>query len=203
MKHRRLASIVLAVVLCSVLGAAHAWSESSIVLPRPGQVGIEGHGGYGTLTAGGDLGQQFGSGYTIGVRLRYRMRYERAVGLVFDSQQFDVRVPQPVDPLNPVSTQLTFVTAGIEMYQMFGTRTKTPRMIMAGAGIAQASAKQNDGDTQFPGDGQFASVGAGMEYFFYRSIAWDASARYLAVFHDGHANHDLQASIGIIMYASY
>jgi hypothetical protein len=173
------------------------------VLPRPGQIGLEGHGGFGMLTSAGDLGSLFGSGYTIGVRLRYRMRYERAVGLVFDSQKFDVRVVEPVDPLNPKATALTFVTAGVEMYQMFGTRSRTPRMLMAGAGIAQASARLNDGDTQFPGDGQFVSVGAGLEYFFFRSMAWDVSGRYLAVFHDGVANHDLQASLGLILYASY
>mgnify|MGYP003693672199 CR=1 FL=1 len=47
------------------------------------------------------------------------------------------------------------------------------------------------------------SAGAGVERFFYRSWAIDASTRFFSVFHDGTANYDFQASIGLIVYATY
>jgi hypothetical protein len=52
-------------------------------------------------------------------------------------------------------------------------------------------------------DGVYVSAGAGLERFIYRSWALDLSTRYMAVFAGGKANHDLQASLGFIFYASY
>ncbi len=193
--------IVIA-ALAVVLGAGAAEAASSIVLPRAGQVGIGGQGQYGTLLDQGTLGKEFGSGPGLAVRARYRMRYERAIGLSFESESFDVRDPQPSDSLY-ARKQLTVILSGIEMYQMFGTRTRTTKYLCAGIALAQTSFKLNDGETEYPGDGLALTAGAGIERFFYRSWAFDLSTRYLAMFHDGKVNHDLQASVGLIFYASY
>jgi hypothetical protein len=88
---------------------------------------------------------------------------------------------------------------------MFATRTRTHRMLSLGAGLAKIAVKLSDGETSFPtaGDGVYVSAGAGIEHFFWQSWAIDLSSRYLAVFHDGKPNHDVQAALGLIFYASY
>jgi hypothetical protein len=174
----------------------------NVVLPRPGQVGISVQGGYGNLFQSGVFGEDFGSGATLAVRLRYRMRFERGIGLSFESQSFDVRKPGSADTS---FATLNLIMSGVEFYQMFGTRTKTTRMLSVGAGIAQASSELNDGETFFfPGsDGIYVSAGAGLERFFFRSLAYDLSLHYFAVFKEGEANHQLQAALGLIFYAGY
>lgn len=209
--------IVPFVLMLWVLAATPAGAASSIVLPRPGQVGLEVGGGYGALLKSGDLGNLYDAGPSFVVRARYRMRYERAIGLSFESQTIDVRTPPPpfdeTDPASVGPTKLSLILSGLEFYQLFGSRTRTTRMIMAGAGLAQARAKLNSGDTQLidvegeaptgSGDGLYVSAGAGVERFFYRSWAWDLSTRYQAVFRNGKPNHDVQAALGVIFYASY
>ena len=69
-------------------GLGHA---ARIVLPQPGDIGFAGFAQYGAFTKTGEIGESFGTGAGYGVRLRYRMRYERALGLTFERQGFDPR----------------------------------------------------------------------------------------------------------------
>jgi hypothetical protein len=206
---RSVAVRLMAVTLVALL-AREARAESSIVLPKPGQIGLGVGGGYGGYVQSGNIAQTFGLGPEFNVRIRYRMRYERAFGLSFESQQLDARVAPP--PYNGqdstiAPTKLSVILSGAEFYQLFGTRTKTTRMVMIGGGLAQMRASLNDGETELSGDnsgdGLYVSAGAGMENFVYRSWAWDLSARYFAVFRDGQANHNFQIALGAIFYASY
>jgi hypothetical protein len=208
--------VTLAALVTLAVGVPTAHAASSIVLPRAGQVGLGLQVQAGTLLKSGGLGEEFGSGPGLAVRLRYRMRFERAIGLSFDVQRLKSRDPSAregaFDSLGsvPGTTQLLrdrlkMVTAGIEFYQLFDTRDRTVKMLSAGAGLAQVSARLNDGETQFPiaGDGVYLSLGAGIERFAYRSIAWDLSTRYMTIFHDKKVNHDIQLSLGFIFYAAY
>lgn len=206
------------VLMVSVAAAAAANAASSIVLPRPGQVGISIQGGYGLLTESGNLGKAlpadsrypgFGAGPTYSIRLRYRMRYERGIGLSFESQSLDARQEPPTFMVGDESTvgpeRLSLITSGAEFYQLFGTRERTVKMLMVGAGLAQMRAHMNSDDTELSsevsGDGLFVSAGAGLEHFFFRSWAFDLSARYFTVFRNGKANHDVQGGLGVIFYA--
>lgn len=208
--------VALAALVTLAVGTPIAHAASSIVLPRAGQVGLGLQVQAGTLLKSGGLGEEFGSGPGLAVRLRYRMRFERALGLSFDVQRLKSRNPtdkagafddlgnQPgIAPL--LRDRLKMVTAGIELYQLFDTRDRTTKMLSAGVGLAQISARLNDGETQFPiaGDGVYLSLGAGIERFTYRSIAWDLSTRYMTILHDKKVNHDIQLSLGFIFYAAY
>lgn len=208
--------VTFAVLVTLAVGVPFANAASSIVLPRAGQVGLGLQVQAGTLLKSGGLGEEFGSGPGMAVRLRYRMRFERAIGLSFDVQRMKSRDPSAregaFDSLGSVPgtpqllrDRLKMVTAGIELYQLFDTRDRTIKMLSAGLGLAQISAKLNDGETQFPiaGDGVYLSLGAGIERFTYKSIAWDLSTRYMAVLHDKKVNHDIQLSLGFIFYAAY
>ena len=203
--------LIVAALVVFAPNPAGAQERSSIVLPKAGQVGLSIGGGYGSLLEGGNVGTTFGSGPTFTVRLRYRMRYERAVAASFETQALDVRVePGVFDPLVPSTIaprKLSLILSGVEFYQMFDTRERTQKMLMVGAGLAQMRADMNSGEVelsgQYSGDGLFVSAGAGIERFFYRSWAFDVSTRYYAVFRDGQANHDVQGALGVIFYASY
>ena len=204
--------LIVATLVALVPMTARAQGSSSIVLPKAGQVGLSLGGGYGSMLESGNVGTVFGSGPTFTVRLRYRMRYERAVAASFETQALDPRVePGVFDILRPKETvaprKLSLIVSGIEFYQMFDTRERTQKMIMVGAGLAQMRADMNSGETelsgQYSGDGLFVSAGAGIERFFFRSWAFDVSARYYSVFREGQANHDVQGAVGVIFYASY
>lgn len=213
---QRFAALCLAVAACLALSApAHA--ASTIVLPRAGQVGLGLQLQGSSLFKSGTLGNEFGAGPGLAVRLRYRMRFERGIGLSFDTQRLKARDAEgyarnqasafdTLDRALPgLRDRLTLTTAGVEVYQFFDTRSRTTKMISAGFGLAQVSAHLSDGETQFPlgGDGVYLSFGAGLERFVYRSLAWDLSTHYMAVLHDGGVNHDVQFHTGLIFYAAY
>jgi hypothetical protein len=208
------AALVAALALASLGGVARsALAVNTIVLPRAGQVGIGIQAQGGTLLTGGGLGHEFGAGPGLSVRVRYRMRYERAIGLTFDTQRLKARDPSGeagafdslLDAPAVVRDKLKLVNAGIEFYQMFNTRERTVKMISAGVGLVQVSAHLTNGETQFPlaGDGLYVSLGAGVERFFFKSWAWDMGTRYMSILHDGKMNHDLQLQFGMIFYAAY
>ena len=85
--------------MCVVIGGGRCWCAAAgparrgddVILPRPGRSGIGVRAATARCSTAGDLGEEFGSGPRLAVRLRYRMRYERGLGLSFESQRFDVR----------------------------------------------------------------------------------------------------------------
>ncbi len=193
---------ILLLTLAALGCASSARAEWIIVPPRAGQVGLAVQGQYGALLNSGEIGSQFGSGPGLAVRLRYRMRYERAMGLSFESQQFDVRQPAPEDT---AADHMNAYAYGFDVYQMFGTRTPVTRWVGVGAGLIQFRRVLNDKEIDFSNndDGVFVSAAAGVERFVWRSWAVDLSGKYLTVFQNGHANHDFQAALGLIVYATY
>ena len=191
--------ISIAIALAS---AAPAGAALPLVLPHPGQIGFTLQGQYGGLLKAGNLGGPFGSGGGLAARLRYRMRYERALGLSFESQTLDARAPADSAFAR---TRVNLLLSGFDFYQMFNTEQRTQEMLSVGAGLAQVHYSLRDGETEYPseGDGLYVSAGAGVERFFYRSLAFDLSTRYTAVFQGGKTNHGVQAAAGVIFYASY
>jgi hypothetical protein len=194
-----LSMLVLAVPL---VAAVPARAALPVLLPKPGQVGFALQGQFGTMLSSGNLGNDFGSGGGLTVRVRYRMRYERALGISFESQSLDARAAATSDTSR---TQLNALLSGIDFYQMFNTDQKLQQMLSIGAGLAQLHYTLRDGETEYPlaGDGVYVTAGAGIERFFYRSLAFDISGRYIAIFEDGKPNHDFQGAAGLIFYASY
>ncbi|TMQ52003.1 MAG: hypothetical protein E6K72_09715 [Candidatus Eisenbacteria bacterium] len=153
---------------------------AKVVLPSPGDIGFAGFAQYGTLLNQGEIGEQFGSGPGFGVRLRYRM--------------------------HTAATSTTLIATGLEMYQMFGTRTRTTRMLSAGVGLAQVTQKLKDNETLSAGpgvgDGFYVSVGGGTETFLWQSWALDLSLRYQAVILNDTTNHDFQITAGLVFYVT-
>jgi hypothetical protein len=203
----------LSITAILLMVSVDAGAKATVVPPRPGQVGLSLQGQYGTFMNQGTLGEDFGSGPGLAVRVRYRMRYERAIGLSFESQGLDARPDAaftdvlsglPIASNDPVApAKATVELYGADFYKLFGTRTATTRMLSVSAGLARISFTLNDKETGYAPDGVYLGAGAGVERFFFGSWAWDLSGRYVAVFDDGSVNHLFQASAGVIIYASY
>lgn len=197
----RVVTGMLVAVSAVVAVAGVARAEWQVNPPRAGQLGIGLQGQFGTLLKSGNLGDEFNNGPGVGVRLRYRMRYERALGVSFEAQRFDTRSASSADT---ASNHLSLFAYGADVYQMFGTRTRTTKWLSAGAGLVQFRRMLNDKEIQFTdSDGVYVSAGGGVERFVFQSWALDLSAKYLTVFQNGKVNHDLQAALGVIVYASY
>lgn len=195
--------VVVVFALAAMLPAVEARAVV-VVPPHSGQLGVGIQGQYGSLMKTGGLGSDFGTGGGLAVRLRYRLRYERAIGLSFERQTFDVR---SLADSAYAEKSLTLMNSSVEFYQLFGTRGKTTRMLSAGFGLVQPSKKLRDGELKVGGDdvldGAFISLGAGLERFFYQSLGLDLNIHYQTIFQNGSTNHDIQAAAGLIFYASY
>jgi hypothetical protein len=212
-RSQRWLAVSLLMLVGFVFGAAPVRADNPVTPPRSGQVGFGISGSFGTFLPTGELGNEFGSGPGLSVRLRYRMRFERAIGLTFDAEKMNSRSPSQAagafdslaDSPGVFRDYMKMITAGFEFYQMFDTRERTVKYLSAGVGLAQITAHLTDGETQYPiaGDALFVSVGAGFERFFFRSWAWDMNFKYKPVLHDGKVNHDLQAQLGLMFYAGY
>ena len=185
----------------SLAGTSEA---ATVVLPRPGQVGFSGQGQLGTLTKSGEYGRIFDSGAGIAIRARYRMRYERGLGLSFERQGFSARSES--DTAFAPRT-LTLQTATLDVYQLFGTRTNTVKMVSASLGLSQGTQKLNGGDTKVggvgTGDALVLGAGAGIERFVWQSWALDLGVRYFAHLHQSKVNHAVHVYGGMIFYAGY
>ncbi len=197
-----LATLVVTGALMLTGSVRAARAEWVITPPRPGQVGLAMQGQYGLLLNSGTLGKEFNQGPGLAVRMRYRMRYERAMGLSFEGQRFDVREASAADT---AVKNMNLFAYGLDVYQMFGTRTKTTKWLGVGAGIVQLRRTLNDKEIAFgsDNDGAYVSLSAGVERFVWQSWALDLSTRYYTVFSGGRANHDFQAAAGVIVYATY
>ncbi len=195
---------VVALGIAGLLSASLAEAKIIVVPPRPGQLGVGLTGQFAGLAGGGDIGSTFGTGGGIAVRVRYRMRYERAIGITFEQQNYNARHAADADTM-PTSEALT--NTSIEFYQLFGTRTNTTRMLSAGFGLTQVRRKLKDGDFEVgkpeEGDGGFVSVGAGLEKFVYQSLGVDLNTHYQVIFQNHTTNHSFQVALGFIFYASY
>lgn len=197
----------IAVALLLALSPVAAHAARTIVLPRPGQVGISVQGGYGSLLPSGDTGDVFSDGQSFAVRLRYRMRYERGLALSFESNRFGAKSVHTYEPDSAFADRLSVTISELELYQLFGTRTPTVKMVSLGIGLAQHRVRLSTGETvlsgDFSGDGLVLSAGLGVERFFFRSFAFDLSGRYHAMFLGGEVSHNMQIALGIIGYAGY
>ena len=194
----------MGLMLAALLSASAAGAAVVVIPPRAGQLGVGLQAQYGSLTSGGGFGSDFGAGPGMSVRLRYRLRFERAIGVSFERQSFDVR---DLGPAVDAEKTLTLMNSSVEFYQLFGTDTKTTRMLSAGFGLVQPSKKLRNGEVKLGGDdvldGAFVSVGAGVERFIYQSLGIDVNIHYQTIFQNGSTNHNVQAAAGLIFYASY
>jgi len=165
---------------------------------RPGSVSLGGAVQYGLLV-GGAFSDDFDNGVGAGFNLRYRTAADAAIALSFESHNFGVKVPSDSaaghDKLQIITTTLDYVKFG-------ATRTRMPRYFTIGVGIAQTSVVDNDEEKEYPGDGGVFKLGAGMEYWAWRTLSLELGVRYYGVLLQSKLNHDVQVGLGFNFYTS-
>jgi opacity protein-like surface antigen len=175
--------------------AAEKWRPRPV---RNGTVSLGGAALYGTLF-GGQFSDEFKSGLGVGFNIRYRTAPDQALGLGFDSQIFAVKT---VSDSAAAPDRLQFIVTTFDYYKFFSVRKRMPAYLVLGAGIAQTRITDVDGEKEFPGDGGAFKVGAGLEYWIFRSMTLDAGVRYHGLLLQSQLNHQLQATLGLNFYAS-
>ena len=165
---------------------------------RPGSVSLGGGVQYGALV-GGEFSDDFDNGVGVGFNLRYRTASDAAVALAFESHSFGVKVASDSaaghDKLQIITTTLDYMKYG-------ATRTRMPRYFTIGVGIAQTRITDNDEEKEYPGDGGVVKLGAGMEYWAWRTLSLELGLRYYGVLLRSQLNHDVQVGIGFNFYTS-
>ena len=193
------------VLVLLALVAAPAFAQDSTVVStwrprpvRPGTVSLGGQFIYGSLV-GGEFSDDFDNGPGIGFNLRYRTAADAAVALSFEAQTFGAKVATDsaagFDKLQYIVTTLDYMKFG-------STRTRMPKYFTIGVGIAQSQITDNDEEKEFPGDGGVFKLGAGMEYWGWRTLSLEVGVRYYGVLLRSQLNHDVQVGLGFNFYTS-
>ena len=165
---------------------------------RPGSVSLGGGVQYGALV-GVDFSDDFDNGVGVGFNLRYRTASDAAVALSFEGHSFGVKVASDSaaghDKLQIITTTLDYLKYG-------ATRTRMPRYFTIGVGIAQTRITDNDEEKEYPGDGGVVKLGAGMEYWAWRTLSLELGVRYYGVLLRSQLKHDVQVGLGFNFYTS-
>jgi hypothetical protein len=169
--------------------------------PRPVRAGSVSLGGavqYGVLV-GGEFSNDFDNGLGAGFNLRYRTAADAAVALSFESHTFGAKVA--TDSAAGFS-QLQIIMTTLD-YMKFGSiRTRMPKYLTIGVGIAQTRITDNDDEKQFPGDGGVFKLGAGMEYWAWRTLSLELGVKYYGVLLRSKLNHVVQVAVAFNFYTS-
>jgi hypothetical protein len=187
------------------LEVAPAFAQDSTLAtsfrPRPVRAGTVSLGGqfvYGSLV-GGEFSQDFDNGPGVGFNLRYRTAADAAVALSFEAQTFGAKVA--TDSAAGFD-KLQYIVTTLDYMKFSSTRSRMPKYFTIGVGIAQSQITDNDQEKQFPGDGGVFKLGAGMEYWAWRTLSLEIGVRYYGVLLRSQLNHDVQVGLGFNFYTT-
>jgi hypothetical protein len=165
---------------------------------RQGTVSLGGQLLYSALL-GGTFSDDFDNGLGAGFNLRYRTGPDAALAVSFEGQNFNVKVPSDSaaghDKLQFIVTTLDYIKYG-------ATRSRMPRYVTIGVGLAQTRITDNDKEKEYPGDGGVFKVGAGFEYWGWRTLSLELGVRYHGVLLRSRLNHDVEVGLGFNFYTS-
>lgn len=205
---RRLVRLTLLVVLVlaptdasaqAPAGDTPAPARSWRVRPvRQGTVSLGGQVLYSALV-GGPFADEFGNGLGAGFNLRYRTGPDAALALSFEGQNFGVKVPSD---LTDGHDRLQFIVTTLDYIKYGAVRSRMPRYLTIGAGLAQTRITDNDGAREYPGDGGVLKLGGGFEYWAWRTLSLELGVRYHGVLLRSRLNHDVEVGLGFNFYTS-
>ena len=187
------------------LEVAPALAQDSLLAPsfrprpvRPGTVSLGGQFIYGSLV-GGEFSEDFNNGPGLGFNLRYRTAADAAIALSFEAQTFGVKVE--TDSAAGFD-KLQFIVTTLDYMKFSSTRSRMPKYFAIGVGIAQSQITDNDEAKEYPGDGGVFKLGAGLEYWAWRTLSLELGVRYYGVLLRSELNHDVQVGVGFNFYTS-
>jgi opacity protein-like surface antigen len=177
---------------------------------RPGTVSLGGQVLYSALVGGGSgdvatgdeapvFARQFNNGLGMGFNLRYRTSPDAALAVTFEGQNYNVKVPSDSAAGRD---RLQFILTTLDYIKYSATRSRMPRYVTIGAGLAQTRITDNDDEKEYPGDGGVFKLGAGVEYWGWRTLSIELGVRYHGVLLRSKLNHDVTAGLGFNFYTS-
>ncbi len=208
MSRRRLVRLTLLVVLVFAPGGASAqapageapaparnWRARPV---RQGTVSLGGQVLYSALV-GGSFADDFDNGLGAGFNLRYRTAPDAALALSFEGQNFGVKVPSDSAAGH---NRVQFIVTTLDYIKYGAIRSRMPRYVTIGVGLAQTRITDNDGEKEYPGDGGVIKLGAGFEYWAWRTLSLELGVRYHGVLLRSKFNHDVEVGLGFNFYTS-
>jgi opacity protein-like surface antigen len=177
---------------------------------RLGTVSLGGQALYSTLVGGGSgevavgneaptFARQFNSGIGVGFNLRYRTSQDAALAVTFEGQNYNVKVESDSAAGRD---KLQFIFTTLDYIKYSATRSRMPRYWTIGAGLAQTRITDNDDEKEYPGDGGVFKLGAGVEYWGWRTLSLELGVRYHGMLLRSKLNHDVSLGLGFNFYTS-
>jgi len=165
-------------------------------------VGI--HGQYGLLVGDATPADDFDNGKGYGIRLRYYLGRNRALGVSLDRQTFTAaNAGSPSE--RPEEMNVAVMTVDYLWY--FDRKSDLTRYITVGAGVHHPSRDFSEyssgswvGYSKVGPDGLVVCLGAGLEHFFHRVVAVDFSVRSYGLFGQDGVLGSVEAAIGFNFY---
>jgi hypothetical protein len=194
-------------LLCSIvlIGAAvPSVCSAGPIFEEKGTLTMGLHGQYGLLVGDAPAADDFDSGLGYGLRLRYYLGGNRALGISLDRQTFEGAASSPTAD-RPEEMNVAIIT--MDYYWYFDRKSDLPRYISIGAGVHHPSKDYSEYSnnawvpySKVGPDGIVVSIGAGVEHFFHRVAAVDFSVRGHALLGQGGALGSVEATMGLNFY---
>jgi hypothetical protein len=197
-------NILLLFALVFVCMATASACVAGPIFEEKGTLTVGFHGQYGLLVGDAPSADHFDNGAGYGVRLRYYLGRNRAMGVSLDRQTFS-GVASGSLTQRPEEMNVAVMTVDYLWY--FDRKSSLTRYITAGAGIHHPSRDYSEYSnnswvsySDVGPDGIVLCVGAGLEHFFHRVAALDFSARAYGLFAQGGALGSVEVAVGMNFY---
>ncbi|MFH0777047.1 MAG: hypothetical protein V2A71_00305 [Candidatus Eisenbacteria bacterium] len=177
-----------------------------IALPSPcccgpifeerGTLTVGGFAQYGMLAGDATAVDEYDKGVGYGMRLRYNLGRDRALGISLENQTFEA-VPAPPGDDQPRKLKIALITMDYIFY--FERRSTLTRYLTFGAGVHHPGREYHLNSIIGP-DGLVLTAGGGFEYFFHKLTSLDVSVRAYGLFGQDGLMGTAQAAAGINFY---
>lgn len=168
---------------------------------RPGTVSLGVQGQFGGIAGNSELERHFDVGPGYGVRFRYQLSPQSALGFSFEHQRYnaiDVLAPPTAVPL-PDSTLIVTTVAAEGILFLHRERETTP-YLLGGFGYASPDVVYRDAGTRRVNEGPFLVLGVGVENFVRERFSIDATLRGFGQIGNSELTLTAQLALGIHLY---
>jgi hypothetical protein len=167
----------------------------------------------GNLGRDSDWGKAFGWGRGVCIHLRNSTARNRAIGLTFEQQRFDIESPLPEDIESGLPTSLLQMQTLLFDYLFYFQRPQRRcYYAVASAGFYRPelvyerrtqAGQPMTSDVRYPGENFMGRIGGGTEYFVSRKFSFDGSISfYYLRAPDLHGlTASVQFALGVHVYA--
>lgn len=168
---------------------------------RSGTISLGVQGQYGGIAGSSELERHFDLGPGYGVRFRYQLSRESALGFSFEHQRYEpVSVLAPVTTVFASDSTLVITTVAAEGMAYFHRDRETVPYLLGGFGFASPDVRYHDAGTRRVNEGPFLVLGGGFEHFLRERFSIDATLRGFGQIGNSELTLAAQIALGIHLY---